>query len=135
MHSSENKPGSPTRRPSASLNMDTGYRNKSKAPSPPRTPNTSATRIGKGTTAIPGRALKIRTGPRETFLDDITPVDADRYHASERTRAEMDSHDLSLSPREATRDSLVDHMLLSFDQLSFGQEGGAFGAPLQTHDE
>lgn len=47
----------------------------------------------------------------------------------------MDSHDLSLSPREATRDSLVDHMLLSFDQLSFGPEGGAFEAPRQTHDE
>jgi hypothetical protein len=135
MQSFENKPGSPTRRPGASLNVDTGYKNKSKAPSPPRTPNTSATRIGKGNTAIPGRALKIRTGPRETFLDDITPIDAGRYHASERMGAEMDSHDLSLSPREATRDSLVDHMLLSFDQLSFGQEGGAFGAPLQTHSE
>jgi hypothetical protein len=135
MQSFENKPGSPTRRPGASLNVDTGYKNKSKAPSPPRTPNTSATRIGKGSTAIPGRALKIRTGPRETFLDDIMPIDAGRYHASERMGTEMDSHDLSLSPREATRDSLVDHMLLSFDQLSLGQEGGAFGAPLQTHDE
>jgi len=135
MQSFENKPGSPTRRLGASLNVDTGYKNKSKAPSPPRTPNTSATRIGKGTTAIPGRALKIRTGPRETFLDDITPIDAGKYHASERMGAEMDSHDLSLSPREVTRDSLVDHMLLSFDQLSFGQEGGAFGTSLQTHDE
>jgi hypothetical protein len=134
MQSYENKPGSPTRRPGASLNVDTGYKNKSKAPSPPRTPNTSATRIGKGSTAIPGRALKIRTGPRETFLDDITPIDAGRYHASKRMGAEMDLHDLSLSSREATRDSLVDHMLLSFDQLS-GQEGGSFGAPLQTHDE
>jgi hypothetical protein len=137
MQSFENKPNSPTTRPrlGASLNVDTGYKNKSKAPSPPRTPNTSAPRIGKGSTAIPGQALKIRTGPRETFLDDITPIDASRYHASERMGAEMDSHDLSLSPREATRDSLVDHMLLSFDQLSFGQEGGAFGAPLRTHDE
>lgn len=135
MQSYENMPGSPTRRPGASLNVDTGCKNKPKASTPPRTPNTSATRIGKGSTATPGRALKIRTGPRETFLDDITPIDAGRYHASERMGADMDSHDLSLSPRQGTRDSLVDHMLLSFDQLSFGQEAGAFGSALQTHDE
>ncbi|ODA75955.1 hypothetical protein RJ55_08596 [Drechmeria coniospora] len=33
-----------------------------------------------------------------------------------------DSHDLSLSPRDVTRDSLVTNMLLSLDQLSMGQQ-------------
>ncbi|EGX92475.1 SEC7-like protein [Cordyceps militaris CM01] len=33
-----------------------------------------------------------------------------------------DSHDLSLSPRDVTRDSLVTNMLLSLDQFSLGQQ-------------
>ncbi|TWU78234.1 hypothetical protein ED733_008063 [Metarhizium rileyi] len=36
-----------------------------------------------------------------------------------------DSHDLSLSPRDITRDSLVVNMLLSLDQISFGQSSAA----------
>lgn len=34
---------------------------------------------------------------------------------------QRDSHDLSLSPRDVTRDSLVTNMLLSLDQFSLGQ--------------
>ncbi|KAK3896940.1 hypothetical protein C8A05DRAFT_48241 [Staphylotrichum tortipilum] len=41
--------------------------------------------------------------------------------------AARDSHDLSLSPRQVTRDSLVANMLLSLDQLSMGNIGGGIG--------
>lgn len=39
-----------------------------------------------------------------------------------------DSHDLSLSPRNVTRDSLLGNMLLSLDQFSMGQMSGLPGA-------
>ncbi|KFA62011.1 hypothetical protein S40285_02128 [Stachybotrys chlorohalonatus IBT 40285] len=42
---------------------------------------------------------------------------SDHYGAR---RVERDSHDLSLSPRDVTRDSLVNNMLMSLDQLSVG---------------
>jgi Sec7 domain/Pleckstrin homology domain len=129
MQSCENIPVSLSKRPSASLNIDTGYKSKTKVSSPPRTPKKTASRIGNGNNAVPGRALKIRTGPRETFLDDITPIDV---AAREYGR---DSHDLSLSPRQVTRDSLVDHMLHSLDQISFGQGGAAPRTPQPSYDE
>ncbi|KUI72453.1 hypothetical protein VM1G_07641 [Cytospora mali] len=39
-----------------------------------------------------------------------------------------DSHDLSLSPRNVTRDSLLGNMLLSLDQFSMGQMNGTQGS-------
>ncbi|OAA71621.1 SEC7-like protein [Cordyceps fumosorosea ARSEF 2679] len=39
-----------------------------------------------------------------------------------QTPQQRDSHDLSLSPRDVTRDSLVTNMLLSLDQFSFDQQ-------------
>lgn len=55
-----------------------------------------------------------------SFLDDPTPIEpamADQHASRGRVR---DSHDLSLSPRNVTRDSLVNNMLLSLDQFSLG---------------
>ncbi|UKZ67192.1 uncharacterized protein TrAtP1_008356 [Trichoderma atroviride] len=74
-----------------------------------------------------------------SFLDDPTPIEPEMadQHAS---RALRDSHDLSLSPRNITRDSLVNNMLLSLDQFSLGQtttspSGGLFGGKALTYDD
>ena len=129
MQSHENKPTSPTKRLGVSLNVDTGYKGKGKEVSPPQTPTAQPSRVSKANIPAGNRALRVRTGPRETFLDDITPVDPslNRENGPERGRGNRDSHDLSLSPRQITRDSLVDHMLLSLDQFSFGPDDEAFG--------
>lgn len=76
----------------------------------------------------------------ETSLDTISPVDmsnkendfpSDTYFDSHSQRDShtpppmpqhlRDSHDLSLSPRNVTRDSLLGNMLMSLDQFSMGQ--------------
>ena len=124
MQSHENKPSSPTKRIGASLNVDTGYKGDGKEPSPPQTPTAQTSRASKANTLAGSQALRLRTGPRETFLDDITPIDPylNKEIDPERFKGHRDSHDLSLSPRQITRDSLVDHMLLSLDQFSFGPD-------------
>ncbi|KAL2072133.1 hypothetical protein VTL71DRAFT_11476 [Oculimacula yallundae] len=130
MQSFENLPTSPTKRLGVSLNLDTGYKGSRKNSSPPHTPPKMENyRPNRGNIATANRALNVRTGPRETFLDDITPVDPanNKMLDPERGRGgNRDSHDLSLSPRQVTRDSLVDNMLLSLDQFSFGQNGEGF---------
>ncbi|KAL5323476.1 hypothetical protein ACEPPN_008013 [Leptodophora sp. 'Broadleaf-Isolate-01'] len=133
MQSFENTPASPTKRLGVSLHLDTGYKGKGKGKdfSPPQTPPKMENyRPSRGNIAAANRALNVRTGPRETFLDDITPIDPanNKILDPERGRGGYrDSHDLSLSPRQVTRDSLVDNMLLSLDQFSFGQDGDGFG--------
>ncbi|KAF4637817.1 hypothetical protein G7Y89_g263 [Cudoniella acicularis] len=129
MQSFENTPASPTKRLGVPLNVDTGYRGYKGQRidiSPPRTP---AAPHGRDNIATGNRALK------ETFLDDITPVDpaANKENEPGSVQANRDSHDLSLSPRQITRDSLVDHMLLSLDQFSFGQDG--FGTQPTVDEE
>lgn len=42
-------------------------------------------------------------------------------HATPPSSSHRDSHDLSLSPRDVTRDSLVTNMLMSLDQFSLAQ--------------
>lgn len=60
-------------------------------------------------------ALDTRLKQPETFFDDdITPVDTARS-ADKEHDALRDSHDLSFT--DGTRDSVVDNMLLSLDQL------------------
>ena len=137
MQSFENTPTSPTKRLGVSLNVDTGYKGKGKEISPPHTPTAQTARASKGNITAAKRALKVRTGPRETFLDDITPIDpsSNKENDPERARLDRDSHDLSLSPRQVTRDSLVDHMLLSLDQFSFGQDGEGFGRQPTVEEE
>ncbi|KAK2595406.1 hypothetical protein QQS21_006880 [Conoideocrella luteorostrata] len=65
------------------------------------------------------------------FLDKPTTAPMDVSMADNRTARTppRDSHDLALSSRDITRDSLVVNMLLSLDQLSFGQSPteGSFG--------
>ncbi|KAK4207191.1 hypothetical protein QBC37DRAFT_380330 [Rhypophila decipiens] len=100
---------------------------------------------GKGTSASGGRALRVPTSTTrdaadmESFLESLTPVDVpmpmpmlnsprDKINDRPDPRSNpRDSHDLSLSPRQVTRDSLVANMLLSLDQLSMGQIDGSFG--------
>lgn len=61
----------------------------------------------------------------ESFLEGLTPIDPSNKEYSRlvepRQPNHRDSHDLSLSPRQVTRDSLVTNMLLSLDQFSIGQ--------------
>lgn len=82
------------------------------------------------------------TADIETFLEGLTPVDIPIGMSNkENDRPEphrptaRDSHDLSLSPRQVTRDSLVTNMLLSLDQLSMGQVGTSFGPSTSAFDE
>ncbi|KAF2470301.1 uncharacterized protein BDR25DRAFT_33708 [Lindgomyces ingoldianus] len=80
----------------------------------PATP-TGPTRTNKANGKM--RALNTRPTQQETFFDDSTPVDnskgGDKEHDPSR-----DSHDLSFG--DGTRDSVVDNMLLSLDQLPTG---------------
>ncbi|OJD13512.1 hypothetical protein AJ78_06038 [Emergomyces pasteurianus Ep9510] len=82
--------------------------------SPPRTPPSQSNKyktVRKGD-------LTLRPPLRETFLDDLTPVD-DHGHPDSGDD-DHDTHDLSLSPKHVTRTSVVDNMLLSLDQFSVG---------------
>ena len=80
--------------------------------SPPRTP-THVKRVAKGKgRGGASRAVRSRSALRETFLT----VAEDHVRGTEDGR--RDSHDLSLSPRHVTRDSVVTNMLLSLDQFS-----------------
>jgi hypothetical protein len=134
MPSLENKPPSTAKRPGGSLAIDTSsQKSKAKASSPPRTPQKSSSRMGKSNAAAHSRALRERTNPRETFLDDFTPIDGPRHRRpSETMSSDRDSHGLTLSAQQGTRDSLVDHMLLSFDQLAVANNAGACGGAGRT---
>lgn len=109
---------------------------------PSRKPPSSLSRAeGKSHTGTaPHRALRMPTHPPrdarelETFFDSLTPIDHVDNSNKENDRPpeplrpnHRDSHDLSLSPRQVTRDSLVTNMLLSLDQFSMGQLHGGFG--------
>ncbi|KAM0546690.1 hypothetical protein ACHAPJ_010727 [Fusarium lateritium] len=74
----------------------------------------------------------------ESFLENHTPIEddmADRLPPS----THRDSHDLSLSPRNVTRDSLLGNMLMSLDQFSMAQlsdkYGPSSGSRSHTFDE
>ncbi|POS82934.1 hypothetical protein EPUL_005568, partial [Erysiphe pulchra] len=55
---------------------------------------------------------------RGSFFHDITPLESPLLAENKSTaHQKRDSHELALSPCRAARESLVDHMLLSFDQL------------------
>ena len=82
--------------------------------SPPRTPPPHTSRAAKrnGLAKAPRR--------RPILGDTFTTTDNARGSgANEHYPVGTDSHDLSWSPRQ-TRDSVVDNMLLSLDQLSIG---------------
>jgi len=89
----------------------------------------------------------------ETFLEGLTPVDvppidmtnpipiehdspsSDPDNCPTNDRDSTDSHDLSLSPRNVTRDSLVANMLLSLDKLTLGQLDSSYGPSRSVFDE
>lgn len=77
----------------------------------------STTPTGSSRTYQPNhgiRALDTRLKQSGTFFDDATPVDGSRNGDKEHDIL-RDSHDLSFG--DGTRDSVVDNMLLSLDQL------------------
>jgi len=130
MQSYENVSMPAAKRPGLSLNVDTSYKGKRVETSPPRTPAAKDTHLN-----IPA-SNKALNSQRQTFLDDITPIDPVSNKENDATQGNSrDSHDLSLSPRQVTRDSLVDHMLLSLDQFSFGQDGDGFGRQPTVDEE
>ncbi len=117
MLSHENVPTTPSKRvPPVPLNVKTSSDN---AP-PPRTPPAQVRSVGRSKGA--SKALSSRPAHRETFLDDITPVDKAR-DGGQDYQDQKDLHDLSLSPRHVARSSVVDNMLLSLDQFSGHGDG------------
>ncbi|MCJ1396143.1 hypothetical protein MMC18_009032 [Xylographa bjoerkii] len=95
--------------PQATFSINDAQRHTPYTDSPPRTPspiNRAARGKGKA------RAARKRPALPETF-------DNARGKLSGTDRNRSDSHDLSWSPRQ-TRDSVVDNMLLSLDQLFVG---------------
>ncbi|KAF5677916.1 non-clathrin vesicle coat protein [Fusarium heterosporum] len=83
--------------------------------------NTHTSSSNRAPTKLPART-------HESFLENPTPVEedmADRLPQSSATH--RDSHDLSLSPRNVTRDSLVANMLMSLDQFSMAQLSDKYG--------
>ncbi|EFY99706.1 guanine nucleotide exchange factor [Metarhizium robertsii ARSEF 23] len=101
------------------------------APSPMPTPTpTPASTLRPALASASSRSRCLASN--DSFLDKPTAtVDANMAdNATARTPPRpRDSHDLSMSPRDITRDSLVVNMLLSLDQMSFGQSSadGPFG--------
>ncbi|KAH6899816.1 hypothetical protein B0T10DRAFT_503235 [Thelonectria olida] len=100
-------------------------------PHPPSShPPHPYTPVSKSHPDSDSRALRLPSSsrhPHESFLDNPTPVEDDMADRLPRPNP-RDSHDLSLSPRNVTRDSLVTNMLLSLDQFSMGQLGDNYGS-------
>ncbi|SPJ74589.1 related to SEC7, component of non-clathrin vesicle coat [Fusarium torulosum] len=70
---------------------------------------------------------KLPAHTHESFLENATPVEEDMADRLPKSTAHRDSHDLSLSPRNVTRDSLVANMLMSLDQFSMAQLSDKYG--------
>ncbi|KAI0965521.1 hypothetical protein F4678DRAFT_485189 [Xylaria arbuscula] len=69
-----------------------------------------------------GSAANSKRNSDDSFLDNDSPVDADRVGLDFRQfRPPRDSHDLSLPSQKFTRDSLLGNMLNSLDQFSLSQ--------------
>ncbi|KAF2704262.1 hypothetical protein K504DRAFT_390429 [Pleomassaria siparia CBS 279.74] len=90
----------------ADLNSSTGLRHHS----PPTTPTASSSNPKHGAMRPP----YTRPTQNETFFHDTTPADNLKSGQADHKRV-RDSHDLSFA--DGTRDSVVDNMLLSLDQL------------------
>ena len=61
------------------------------------------------------------SSPMDTAMDDKENEPDHPTDCNGKNNVLRDSHDLSLSPRQITRDSLVANMLMSLDQFSLGQ--------------
>jgi Sec7 domain len=88
------------------------HQDATRPPSPPRTPQNRRTRVVPSHTAP---RVSTRTSRRETFLDDVTPIEGVR---GQDGGDERDPHDLAFSPKHVTRASVVDNMLMALDQFS-----------------
>lgn len=134
------------RRPELNINTSTARESRDRLDrlpqTPPRSKPPTSSRAKSGTSH---RALRMPSNPTrdardlETFLDSLTPIDTSNKE-NDRPREPpqpnyRDSHDLSLSPRQVTRDSLVTNMLLSLDQFSMGQFDGPFGGSRTPFDD
>ncbi|KAF4775221.1 Sec7 domain-containing protein [Colletotrichum scovillei] len=132
--------GEPTTAPPVPQTPPPSNRNR-----PPPPPPTSSSSVAKGKSnssrALRGPALSRHAD--DSFLVD-TPDSPDSFDMSSNKENDnpdqsrpRDSHDLSLSPRNVTRDSLMANMLMSLDQFSMGGPvGGPFGSsPPNMHDE
>jgi Sec7 domain len=110
-----NRHSSPPPRPApipASISNPILHQDATRPSSPPRTPQNRRTRIVPSHTAP---RVSTRTSRRETFLDDVTPIEGVRGHDG---GDERDPHDLAFSPKHVTRASVVDNMLMALDQFS-----------------
>ncbi|KAF5650566.1 SEC7 component of non-clathrin vesicle coat [Fusarium tjaetaba] len=79
--------------------------------------NNSSSNNNRAPTRLPAP----NTHAHESFLENPTPVEDDMADRLPPSSTQRDSHDLSLSPRNVTRDSLVANMLMSLDQFSMAQ--------------
>ncbi|KAB5518202.1 hypothetical protein GE09DRAFT_1012075, partial [Coniochaeta sp. 2T2.1] len=138
MYSPDTAQRSSRRRPELNINTSTSPQ------TPPRSkPLPTSSKAKSNNTSH--RALRPPTNPTrdardlETFLDSLTPIDTSNKENDRPPEPPQpnhrDSHDLSLSPRQVTRDSLVTNMLLSLDQFSMGQSNGPFGGSRTAYDE
>ncbi|KAK0724838.1 hypothetical protein B0H67DRAFT_481440 [Lasiosphaeris hirsuta] len=157
MHSSDTARRAARRKPELNINTSpptSRSRTRDAVPQTPPTRLPPASSKGKPTgaralsTRLSSSTPRDRRDPRErererdtadieTFLESLTPLEMNRdIDRREPTRPNpRDSHDLSLSPRQVTRDSLVNNMLLSLDQLSMGQMSGPFGGSRAGFDD
>jgi hypothetical protein len=149
MHSSENARRAHQRRPD--LNINVLHSNSNSKPRdgalqtpPSRKPPVSSSN-GKATSGAASRALRgpapsPRYAEQDSFLENSTSFETDMSskessYTRESTPQPLssDAHDLALSPRNVTRDSLMTTMLLSLDQFSMGGNGGAqYGTSSRT---
>lgn len=144
MHASEANRRSHRRRPELNINTSP-LRSRSHDARPSTPPSIRRPPVpSKGKPPVSNhRALRMQQPPSvssstssrdydDTFFDSLSsPLDTamdnkenEHEHAHDRhgkNNALRDSHDLSLSPRQITRDSLVANMLMSLDQFSLGQ--------------
>ncbi|RGP61016.1 hypothetical protein FLONG3_10674 [Fusarium longipes] len=135
------------RRPHTELNINTNTSSLA-SPSPrerdlippPRTPpprdseyhrSKSKSRPQNTNNRAPSRLPASNAYAHESFLENATPVEDDMDHRLPPSN-NRDSHDLSLSPRNVTRDSLVANMLLSLDQFSMAQLSDKYGPSSST---
>ncbi|OLN96185.1 PH and SEC7 domain-containing protein C11E3.11c [Colletotrichum chlorophyti] len=128
--------------PVAYSRSNVASRDSAAAPVAPKTPPTNRNKshpssVAKAKSNSNARALRGPSPSRhadDSFLDP--PESPDSFDMSENKENDnpdlprpRDSHDLSLSPRNVTRDSLMTNMLISLDQFSMGGPvGGQFGS-------
>ncbi|KAK1590137.1 Sec7 domain-containing protein [Colletotrichum navitas] len=107
-------------------------RSKKRPPPPPPSSSSSVSKSKPSSRLLKGPALSRHAD--DSFLDNPDSPDSfDMSANKENNNPDLarlrDSHDLSLSPRNVTRDSLMANMLISLDQFNMGSPVfGSLGA-------